>query len=107
MGTAGKGFVIVPMFGTHTTKHWYGEYQPLVRMLPMSGIHAILSRSHDYTLSMGCLSLLSVQPNSVIRDRTDYVRMSSRLSTAFAKGVAGYAEEERQRRCRQSTVISR
>ncbi len=46
-------------------------------------------------------------PNSVIRDRTDYVRMSSRLSAAFAKGVAGYAEEERQRRCRQSTEISR
>ncbi|MDY6207112.1 MAG: hypothetical protein SPI30_10305 [Prevotella sp.] len=46
-------------------------------------------------------------PNSVIRDRTDYVRMSGRLSVAFAKGVAGYAEEERQRRCRQSTEISR
>ncbi|MDY6206212.1 MAG: hypothetical protein SPI30_05630 [Prevotella sp.] len=29
------------------------------------------------------------------------------MSAAFAKGVAGYAEEERQRRCRQSTVISR
>ncbi|MDY6206842.1 MAG: hypothetical protein SPI30_08895 [Prevotella sp.] len=46
-------------------------------------------------------------PNSVIRDRTDYVRLSSSLSAAFAKGVAGYAEVERQRRCRQSTVISR
>ncbi|MDY6206785.1 MAG: hypothetical protein SPI30_08610 [Prevotella sp.] len=33
--------------------------------------------------------------------------MSSRLSAAFAKGVAGYAEEERQRICRQSTEISR
>ncbi|MDY6205328.1 MAG: hypothetical protein SPI30_01045 [Prevotella sp.] len=33
--------------------------------------------------------------------------MSSRLSASFAKGVAGYAEEERQRRCQQSTVISR
>ncbi len=32
------------------------------------------------------------KPNSVIRDRTDYVRMSSSLSAAFAKGVAGYAE---------------
>ncbi len=50
--------------------------------------------------------LISFEPNSVIRDRTDYVRMSSRLSAAFAKGVAGYAEEERQRRCRQSTEIS-
>ncbi|WP_373827718.1 hypothetical protein [Bacteroides heparinolyticus] len=48
-----------------------------------------------------------IKPNSVITDRTDYVRMSSRLSAAFAKGVAGYAEEERQRRCRQSTEISR
>ncbi|MDY6206496.1 MAG: hypothetical protein SPI30_07130 [Prevotella sp.] len=45
--------------------------------------------------------------NSVIRDRTDYVRMSGRLSAAFANGVAGYAEEERQRRCRQATEISR
>ncbi|MDY6205430.1 MAG: hypothetical protein SPI30_01575 [Prevotella sp.] len=33
--------------------------------------------------------------------------MSSRLSASFAKGVAGYAEEEGQRRCRQSTEISR
>ncbi|MDY6205902.1 MAG: hypothetical protein SPI30_04010 [Prevotella sp.] len=32
--------------------------------------------------------------------------MSSRLSAAFAKGVAGCAEEERQRRCRQSTESS-
>ncbi len=47
-----------------------------------------------------------IQPNSVIRDRTDFVRMSSRLSAAFAKGVAGYAEEERQRRCRQSSYKS-
>ncbi len=29
--------------------------------------------------------LISFEPNSVIRDRTDYVRMSSRLSAAFAK----------------------
>ncbi|WP_373828438.1 hypothetical protein [Bacteroides heparinolyticus] len=33
--------------------------------------------------------------------------MSGRLSAAFAEGVAGYAEEERQGRCRQSTEISR
>ncbi|MDY6206438.1 MAG: hypothetical protein SPI30_06815 [Prevotella sp.] len=37
-----------------------------------------------------------VYPNSVIRDRTDYVRMPSRLSAAFVKGVAGYAEEKWQ-----------
>ncbi len=51
--------------------------------------------------------MILVNPNSVIRDRTDDVRMSSRLSAAFFKVVAGYAEEERQRRCRQSTEISR
>ncbi|MDY6206022.1 MAG: hypothetical protein SPI30_04640 [Prevotella sp.] len=31
--------------------------------------------------------------------------MSSSLSAAFVKNVACYAEEERQRRCRQSTEI--
>ncbi|MDY6205225.1 MAG: hypothetical protein SPI30_00505 [Prevotella sp.] len=28
--------------------------------------------------------------------------MSSRLSSVFAKGVAGYAEGKRRRRCRQT-----
>ncbi len=48
---------------------------------------------------------LLLEPKSVIRDCTDYVRMSSSLSAAFAEGVAGYAEEKRRRRCRQSTEI--
>ncbi len=37
-----------------------------------------------------------------MRDRADFVRMSSKLSLGFAEGVAGYAEEKRRRRCRQT-----
>ncbi|WP_373730024.1 hypothetical protein [Bacteroides heparinolyticus] len=42
-----------------------------------------------------------------MRDRTDFVRMSSRWSVASAEGVAGYAEEERQTRCRQADENNR
>ncbi|WP_373828439.1 hypothetical protein [Bacteroides heparinolyticus] len=51
--------------------------------------------------------LTTFEPNSVIRDRTDFVRMSGRLSVGFAEGVAGYAEEERQGRCRQTDESGR
>ncbi|MDY6205332.1 MAG: hypothetical protein SPI30_01070 [Prevotella sp.] len=33
--------------------------------------------------------------------------MSSRLSVGFAEGVAGYAEENRQRSCRQTDESGR
>ncbi len=49
----------------------------------------------------------TIQPKSVIRDRSDFVRMSSRLSVGFAEGVAGYAEEKRQRSCRQTDESGR
>ncbi|MDY6206455.1 MAG: hypothetical protein SPI30_06905 [Prevotella sp.] len=37
--TVRKGFIIVPMVGTHTTKHWYKAYQRLVRLVPLPGTH--------------------------------------------------------------------
>ncbi len=57
--TVRKGLVIVPMVGTHATKHWYGAYQPLVHAVPTTGIHSIQYHSHDDMPPLGCLSLLS------------------------------------------------
>ncbi|MDY6205726.1 MAG: hypothetical protein SPI30_03105 [Prevotella sp.] len=38
---AQTGLVIVPMFGTHATKHRYEPYQPLVRRVPKAGINSV------------------------------------------------------------------
>ncbi len=56
--TAQAGLVIVPMFGTHATKHWYEPYQPLVHAVPMIGINFVLQVSYDDIPSLGCLLLL-------------------------------------------------
>ncbi len=74
------------------TNDWYEGYQPLVRRLPELGTgttnawyyHRLTVDTTAYNTKWPACN----KPIPVIRDRSDYVRMSSRLSVVFAESIS-------------------